>query len=34
MYATILSAVRYHRGAGGQWKGRAQDKDEITVRHS
>jgi hypothetical protein len=23
-YATILSAVRYWRGRGGQWKGRSQ----------
>jgi hypothetical protein len=23
-YATLLSAVRYWRGRGGQWKGRAQ----------
>jgi hopene-associated glycosyltransferase HpnB len=25
MYATIISAFRYGRGVGGEWKGRAQD---------
>lgn len=25
MYATVTSAIRYARGTGGEWKGRAQD---------
>jgi hopene-associated glycosyltransferase HpnB len=29
IYATIWSAVSYWRGRGGQWKGRAQDHQEI-----
>ncbi|MEO8726758.1 MAG: glycosyltransferase [Acidobacteriaceae bacterium] len=27
MYATLFSAVRYARGEGGEWKGRAQDRN-------
>ena len=26
--ATVDSAVRYWRGAGGEWKGRVQDRQE------
>jgi hopene-associated glycosyltransferase HpnB len=30
-YATCLSAVRYWRGRGGQWKGRAQARAKTTM---
>jgi hopene-associated glycosyltransferase HpnB len=32
MGATVWSAVQFWRGRGGQWKGRTQDRAEVTTR--
>jgi hypothetical protein len=34
LYATVVSAVRYWSGSGGQWKGRSQDVLAADERRS